>query len=41
MRVVNRENMIAALQKKDKQELITIIEKLFDMYEKVYLGEEE
>lgn len=41
MRVVNRENMIASLQKKDKQELITIIEKLFDMYEKVYLGEEE
>lgn len=41
MRVVNKANMIASLQKKDKQELITIIEKLFDMYEKVYLGEEE
>tara|TARA_R110001592_G_scaffold43687_5_gene141314 strand:- start:5023 stop:5148 length:126 start_codon:yes stop_codon:yes gene_type:complete len=41
MRVINKENLIASLQNKDKDELITIIKKLFDMYEQVYSGEEE
>ena len=41
MRGINKENLIASLQNKEKDELITIIEKLFDMYEAVYSGEEE
>ena len=41
MRVINKENLIAQLEFKDKDELIALVIKLINFCEAVYLGEEE
>ena len=39
MRVINKENIIASLEHKDKDELISIIKKLISAYSSLYIEE--